>query len=742
MEKLKLDVVDASAIDSQTFVSSYLTRSQPLLVTDVFSSPPLSEAAQLKDFRLLLEHSEVRDLQAEMALHRGGDILRPEDFPDPMSALDASRLFQRRMDPTSRIDPVQPRRELVMDSSLSLYAKVSLTQCPALMDQLKVSTFLAPQGSEMLPADHPMLLRPGRYFCWAFVGEKDSGSRPHVDVMGSEAWLTVLSGKKLWAIVHPHDKHLVMDSSGSFLDLFNLDLDKFPQARRARMVTFVQEAGMAVYVPSDAPHAVRNLEFSSSVTFNFMWSPHSDDVWKLMVQRVVSPNAVGGILDAVCSQKRELLDPSDNDGGKTAVVLRAFLGNWPETPNTSFVLRCVLTEVQDSFVGSCPGIDKLRTAGVPVGCDVSPCGHRLIVFFELTATSFSDLVRLVQSNTPTASAIVETRTTASLRPALPFRSLSSHYGPIPEFPPLSVLLRQSWYFDRAFSYAPLISTIKARRQLPFSDVGASSLWHYSRFPWIAPADPSSEKLWSCRTFLFYSSSDLEGPVSIHPLTTDKTLQRHPVCSVTHQDELPFQPHFEEFRWNLDALEPFAIVAATIDLRDSVVKTITSAVVLHKEYMNFCNFAGDHGMNAVDLMECGIEKVMALVLYFSARPGVVGFTYSHVFTNVHEPNTLCLEGTCATAILNRASNSPFAEAVTALCNWIVEKGDGEDDLQKIFNTLSGKVPNKSELRSYQRWLLNVLQWKSNEAVTECDEGSGFALKKRVSLAIGCVASLLS
>ena len=199
-----------------------------------------------------------------------------------------------------------------------------------------------------------------------------------------------------------------------------------------------------------------------------------------------------------------------------------------------------------------------------------------------------------------------------------------------------------------------------------------TMYHYSRFPFrfhhpgaMEGQQPAS---W-CGTYLFYCSSELQGPLSLFPLEGDKTLAAAPPAVPSAgegSNNSTFHPQFLPFRWDMNAFDT-DLPMGIIDLGDSVIESVTKNLLLHPKFNS--EFRQDveqrYGLQIPDAAEVGIEKAMALVLWMCSVPGIIGFTYSHEFSTVSEPNTVCLAGSSASAMLQPMTVvEPAAQVVAA------------------------------------------------------------------------------
>ena len=245
--------------------------------------------------------------------------------------------------------------------------------------------------------------------------------------------------------------------------------------------------------------------------------------------------------------------------------------------------------------------------------------------------------------------------------------------------------------------------------------GLPRQWHYARYRFRLPpaAQLAANTTPWCGTFLFYSSHDVHGPVSLHPLLEDATLQSGPMLAAAKAKAAnavvgggiasaaaaevfeTFSPHFEALQWRDPALVASAVESdgrgaiiganspLVFDLGDDLIGAITKGLVLAGDGLlaDLLAVAKAHGLAPAEeeneeasspvasLLQMGLEKVLVLALYFSTQPRVVGFAYSHTFSTVEEPGTLCLTATAADALLRPLRFDDAAIALSAFCNAI-------------------------------------------------------------------------
>lgn len=696
MEPYVIERVPIDSVSSCDIAENYVAAGKAAIFVNVLSQQPWSNCAPMAEHSFFARDEEVSKLEAEINVQTSGNIQSSYDFEmEHVSGEAAMELLQLR----SIEDPSTARTGTDKADEV-LYVKLSLTGCERLMEKLNLQSFANPDAGSgpYRPSEHPLLLGPGNYFCWAYIGEAGTGSKTHVDVASSDAFLTVLKGKKEWAMVHPLDKHLVTNADGKMADLFNIDHAAFPEARRARVCTFIQSAGDCVFVPSEAPHCVRNLEASFSITYNFS-SPSTSFRYHAAMDKVMAPSPTVATVDLV------LFCPAIRERG----TLRAYVKDMPSPlPTTEYACRMRLGQFHAAFgiYGRILDAEKTNSAKA-VGYEVCVKSHRILYYYRVD--SVEDF-KAIFCRPPFVSEPYANEDTCDPPASQLFPQTSSHFGSLVSFPPLRVLINQPLLPNKLFPTATLEATlhedVKAEdakegahlcQPSPCSGVdGRPRQWHFSRFPFKTP--PASKIAnnsapW-CRTYLFYSSHDIHGPVSLHPLLEDATLQTSNMLACGGEDaaNVVYSPHFEAFEWRREALdfiqnkktEQGSSSAAPLlfALGADLIGTITRSLLLENSAgfaelldsarqlgLNIAQSAGDGNAAYNQILAMGLEKIMILVLHFSCKPCVVGFSYSHTFSAVEEPNTICLLATAADALLKPIKYDDAAIALSAFCNAI-------------------------------------------------------------------------
>ena len=116
---------------------------------------------------------------------------------------------------------------------------------------------------------------------WMLISGPNTGTSVHVDPPFANSWNTVLQGHKLWAIMPPDTEQKMFDcdpecsENGFELSPISWFLHVLPQLRGRKfygqeIMEVLQGPGDTLYIPTHAPHAVLNYDWSLGVTENIM----------------------------------------------------------------------------------------------------------------------------------------------------------------------------------------------------------------------------------------------------------------------------------------------------------------------------------------------------------------------------------------------------------------------------------------------------------------------------------------
>jgi histone arginine demethylase JMJD6 len=132
---------------------------------------------------------------------------------------------------------------------------------------------------------------------WVLVGPERSGSTVHIDPLATNAWNTLLLGKKRWVLFPPHVPKAVVKGRGLIRsdeddEAIHYFMTIIPRIKRKAAAMgnqgeyvdfacyeFTQNAGETVFVPHGWWHAVLNLTHTVGVTQNFCSPRNFDAVW-------------------------------------------------------------------------------------------------------------------------------------------------------------------------------------------------------------------------------------------------------------------------------------------------------------------------------------------------------------------------------------------------------------------------------------------------------------------------------
>lgn len=147
------------------------------------------------------------------------------------------------------------------------------------------------QGSDMYGGigEFPPGYKPRRWFC---IGQASTGTLPHIDPIATDAWNSVLAGRKWWILYDenvsseedvecdPNCSDVENSNAAEWFASVGTRDDLFIEGNLVKTVHAVQYPGETIYVPYGMVHAVLNIEDSIAVTANFGSAANLDAVWE------------------------------------------------------------------------------------------------------------------------------------------------------------------------------------------------------------------------------------------------------------------------------------------------------------------------------------------------------------------------------------------------------------------------------------------------------------------------------
>jgi JmjC domain. len=167
---------------------------------------------------------------------------------------------------------------LLDDSPLGIYdSEFGDEDSPTheLLEEYEVPTCFSPDLFELANANGGDSDRPP--FRWILIGPERSGTGMHIDPLWTNAWVTVLQGKKRWMLFPPETPLSEIGiipgepqiNSATWFKIYyhKVTCDRWPE--ECRPVEVLQIPGETVFVPNGWPHLVLNLELTVAVTHNY-----------------------------------------------------------------------------------------------------------------------------------------------------------------------------------------------------------------------------------------------------------------------------------------------------------------------------------------------------------------------------------------------------------------------------------------------------------------------------------------
>lgn len=108
---------------------------------------------------------------------------------------------------------------------------------------------------------------------FVYMGARGTWTALHADVFRSYSWSTNICGRKRWILFPPEQESLLRETTGrrhAFDYRVDVeDTERFPRINEARPLIVVQLPGETIFVPSDWPHQVHNLDDCISINHNW-----------------------------------------------------------------------------------------------------------------------------------------------------------------------------------------------------------------------------------------------------------------------------------------------------------------------------------------------------------------------------------------------------------------------------------------------------------------------------------------
>ncbi|KAJ9450742.1 hypothetical protein DIPPA_16615 [Diplonema papillatum] len=179
----------------------------------------------------------------------------------------------------------------------------------------------------------------------------------------------------------------------------------------------------------------------------------------------------------------------------------------------------------------------------------------------------------------------------------------------------------------------------------------------------------------CRTYFFYSSPDPTGPLHLYPMERDGTLATEPPGDGYPAEEMEaaqpgsesscvFTPHFVECSVDCRKVavdEPSVLIEV-----EDLVRTVAGILMHTAEWEAFSDVCVMNGMvrpTSDWLADIGLEKALIPIVHFCPFAPVAGFCYTHTFSAVPEPRTICLTASAADRWMAPALHSERAAVIS-------------------------------------------------------------------------------
>ncbi|CAI2348252.1 unnamed protein product [Caenorhabditis sp. 36 PRJEB53466] len=125
----------------------------------------------------------------------------------------------------------------------------------------------------------------GDDYRFVYFGAAGSWTKFHSDVVSSHSWSANICGRKKWLMMPPGSENLFRSASSEsgFVDDIRVSPELFEESG---VLSFIQEPGEIVFVPSNWYHQVHNLTDTIPINHNWMNSTNLSLVYEFLSRRV------------------------------------------------------------------------------------------------------------------------------------------------------------------------------------------------------------------------------------------------------------------------------------------------------------------------------------------------------------------------------------------------------------------------------------------------------------------------
>ncbi|MEZ4771865.1 MAG: cupin-like domain-containing protein [Bacteroidia bacterium] len=243
---LKADVIDVKDLTDDYFRKNYLLPKKPLLIKGLANQQPAGGKWTIDFFR--------REMGNEII-----EILNNEDKANGSAYLKGNHKIQLK----EFLDIIEKDEY----TPLRMFAIRMFRRNPKLRQDWKCPSFF--RG----------ILSGTGYF---FMGGKDTKVHFHYDVDNNDGLLIHFHGEKRLVLIEPKYTEFLYRlplCSHSFVDLDNIDYEKYPGLNYVKGYEIIQEAGDGVYIPASYWHYNKYLSGGIAVSYRKL----NNNLWRNVI---------------------------------------------------------------------------------------------------------------------------------------------------------------------------------------------------------------------------------------------------------------------------------------------------------------------------------------------------------------------------------------------------------------------------------------------------------------------------